>query len=245
MTPKVIVVTGTNRGIGLALATEFSQRGDIVLATVRSKAKVIGTPLAALPNVKLVEMEADDFDSIDNATAEIEDLAPEGIDELWNNLGVLNVGYGASVTSVRSVNPGDMASEYKINVIAPSYLTSKLLPLLEKRQTRKIVFLSSIVGSLEFSKEHAQFMTKMEVPYSYSTTKTALNMAAWYFHNQLNSAGFTIVPIHPGVVLTDMNGPRGQISTEESVTGMIGVVDALSAADDFLLRSYDGSIIPW
>ncbi|KAK9427844.1 hypothetical protein V1505DRAFT_378820 [Lipomyces doorenjongii] len=66
MSPKVVVVTGSNRGIGLALAVQFSKQGDIVIATVRSKANA-GT-LASLPNVTLVELDADDIDCLCEST---------------------------------------------------------------------------------------------------------------------------------------------------------------------------------
>ncbi|KAK9321094.1 hypothetical protein V1517DRAFT_327441 [Lipomyces orientalis] len=241
MSPKVIVVTGSNRGIGLALATQFSQRGDTVIATVRSKAKVADTPLASLANVKLVELDADNLATIDSAVDDIEKIAPEGVDELWNNFAVYNLGES---TSVRTVVPAELQQEFQINTTAPIYLTSRLLPLLEKRITKKVVFVSSMAASFDFTKKFAEMLAQFNAPFVYGASKSALNMAALYFHLQLNPSGFTIVPIHPGVVLTDMN-PVGQIDTEESATKMLEVVDAVTAKDDFVLRSYDGSIVAW
>ncbi|KAK9327501.1 hypothetical protein V1520DRAFT_348676 [Lipomyces starkeyi] len=243
MSTKFIVVTGTNRGIGLALATQFSKRGDTVIATVRSKGKAAGSSLAKLPNVTLVELDADNLATIDTAVAEINKISPDGIDELWNNLGVYNLGQNAS--SVRNVVPEDVHKILQINVTAPAYLSSKLLPLLEKRNTKKIVYVTSAGASFEFSKNNSEFVNAIDAPFVYGASKSALNMTAWYFHNQLNSSGFTIVPLHPGVVRTDMNPNYALIETEESATKMIEVVDALSSKDEFVLRSYDGSVIPW
>ncbi|KAK9328434.1 hypothetical protein V1520DRAFT_364487 [Lipomyces starkeyi] len=242
MSSKVIVVTGANRGIGLALVEQFSNRGETVIATVRSKAKAVGTPLITLPNVTLVELDADDLATIDPAVAEIEKIAPDGIDELWNNLAVYKLGQNAS--SVRKVVPDDIQKVLQVNVIAPAYFTSKLLPLLEKRTTKKIVFVSSAAASFEFTKSFSEVLAQLDAPFVYGASKSALNMAALYFHHQLNPSGFTIVPIHPGSVETGMN-PRGEISPEESATKTIDVVDSVSAKEDFVLRSYDGSIIAW
>ncbi|KAK9243118.1 hypothetical protein V1506DRAFT_406680 [Lipomyces tetrasporus] len=242
MSPKVIVVTGTNRGIGLALATQLNQRGHTVIATVRSKAKAADTPLASLPNVKLVELDADNLATIDSAVDDIEKIAPEGIDELWNNFGVYNLGQNS--TSVRTVVPADLQQVFQINATAPIYLTSRLLPLLEKRATKKVVFVSTLAASFDFTKKFAEMLAQWNAPFIYGASKSALNMAALYFHLQLNQSGFTIVPIHPGVVLTDMN-PMGQIETEESATKMLEVVDPVTAKDDFVLRSYDGSVVAW
>ncbi|KAK9312835.1 hypothetical protein V1524DRAFT_410356 [Lipomyces starkeyi] len=62
----------TNKpGIGLGLATQFSKRGDTVIATVRSKGKAAGSSLAKLPNVTLFELDADNLATIDSAVAEI------------------------------------------------------------------------------------------------------------------------------------------------------------------------------
>ncbi|KAK9238563.1 hypothetical protein V1525DRAFT_400913 [Lipomyces kononenkoae] len=242
MSPKIVVVTGANRGIGLALVEQFSRRGDTVIATVRSRSKAAGTPLVSLPNVKLVELDADDIATIDPAVAAIEKAAPEGIDELWNNLAVANSGQNG--WSVRDVVTDDVQKVFQVNVVAPAYLTSKLLPLLEKHTTKKVVFVSTAAASFEFVKKLRDFFATMKLPFIYSASKSALNMTALYFHNQLNSSGFTIVPIHPGVVLTGMN-PQGEISTEESAKKCIDVADSVSAEDDFALRSYDGSVIPW
>ncbi|KAK9365392.1 hypothetical protein V1509DRAFT_383848 [Lipomyces kononenkoae] len=242
MSSKVIVVTGSNRGIGLALATQFSNRGDTVIATVRSKAMAVGTPLASLPNVTLVELDADDLATVDSAVIEIEKIAPEGIDELWNNLAVYNL--GPKEPSIRTIVPADAQKTFQINVIAPVYLSSKLLPLLEKRVTKKIVFVSTGGSSFETTKMFPDIIAQFGVPYTYSASKAALNMAGLYFHVELNSSGFSVIPIHPGFVMTDMN-PIGQIDPEESATKMLDVVDGVSAKDDFVLRSYDGSVIPW
>ncbi|KAK9350469.1 hypothetical protein V1523DRAFT_429016 [Lipomyces doorenjongii] len=243
MSPKVVVVTGSNRGIGLALAVQFSKQGDIVIATVRSKANA-GT-LASLPNVTLVELDADDIATVDSAVAEIEEIAPEGIDELWNLMEESrNVQHWSEDGLSPHILAPDMQRIFLVNVTTPTYLASKLLPQLEKRKTKKIVFVSSCNASFDYSKSSAGHLTKAEAPFIYGASKSALNMSAWYFHNQLNSSGFTIVPIHPGLVVTDMN-PFGAISSEESAKKMLDTVDALSAKDEFFLRNYDGSVLAW
>jgi NAD(P)-dependent dehydrogenase (short-subunit alcohol dehydrogenase family) len=80
---KTIVVTGANRGIGLALATALTAQGHKVIATARTPHAA--TKLNALPNiVGVVQAEFSDLKSIPRVVADITALAPEGIDELWN-----------------------------------------------------------------------------------------------------------------------------------------------------------------
>ncbi|KAK9244520.1 hypothetical protein V1506DRAFT_541312 [Lipomyces tetrasporus] len=245
MTSKVVIITGANKGIGLALATQFSELGYTVIATVRAKAKIAGTAIACSPNVKFVEMDASDYGTIDSAVAEIGMIAPDGVDQIWNNLGVHNIGRGSDESDVKSLDPAELETHFKVNVVSPSYFTSKLIPLLEKGQSKKIIFISSVVSSQAVTKQNADFFTAAGVIPGYASSKSALNMIAWYFHNQLKPLGFTVVPIHPGVVLTSMYVTGPAITPEESASNVRGVVEPLSPTDEFLLRNYDGSILPW
>jgi NAD(P)-dependent dehydrogenase (short-subunit alcohol dehydrogenase family) len=80
---KVIVITGANRGIGLALAKAFSDQGHKVIATARKPEDA--KQLRALPNViGIVKAEMADLPSLPRVAEEIAELAPDGIDELWN-----------------------------------------------------------------------------------------------------------------------------------------------------------------
>jgi NAD(P)-dependent dehydrogenase (short-subunit alcohol dehydrogenase family) len=79
---KVYVVTGANRGIGLALVIELSSQGHKIIATARTPEAA--TKLKALPNVSVVQAEMSDLKSLPRVVADIAVLAPEGIDELWN-----------------------------------------------------------------------------------------------------------------------------------------------------------------
>ncbi|KAK9322232.1 hypothetical protein V1517DRAFT_291923 [Lipomyces orientalis] len=249
MTSKVAVVTGANKGIGLALATQFSELGYTVIATVRAKAKIAGTPIAHSPNVKFVEMDANNYETIDSAVAEIEKIAPDGVDQVWNNLGVYNIGRGSD-DRFKSLDPAELETHYKVNVVSPSYFTSKLIPLLEKGQSKKIVFISSAASSFDVTKQNAEFFTAIGVIPGYASSKSALNMIALsdlilVFPYQLKPLGFTVVPLHPGVVLTSMYVAGPAITPEESASKVRGVVEPLSSTDEFLLRNYDGSILPW
>lgn len=80
---KIIVVTGANRGIGLALAQALGEQGHRIIATARNPET--STRLKVLPNViGTVQAEMSDLKSLPRAVSDIYRLAPDGIDELWN-----------------------------------------------------------------------------------------------------------------------------------------------------------------
>ncbi|KAK9241782.1 hypothetical protein V1506DRAFT_465630, partial [Lipomyces tetrasporus] len=235
-------------GIGLRLVQNLAKKDGIVVATVRSKAKVAGTPLTSIDNVRIVELEAESQASLDAAAAEIALIAPTGIDELWNNVGVYNV--NNSPISMTTVGYEGYQRDLTVNVVAPIYFTSKLLPLLEKRDTKKVVFISSIVGSLSASIQMESILSELEIPYNYASTKTALNMAVFYLHKEFKSKGFAFIPIHPGLVATDMYHGKDNfgdpISPEESAKSLISTVEKIDPKHySFSLTNYDGTVLPW
>ena len=61
----------------------------------------------------------------------------------------------------------------------------------------------------------------------------------------LAEEGFIAAALHPGWVRTDMGGPNGLIDAEESVRGMLQVIDALTPATTGEFINYNGAAIPW
>ena len=61
----------------------------------------------------------------------------------------------------------------------------------------------------------------------------------------LKAYGITVVALHPGWVKTDMGGPNAPVSIDESVEGMIRVIDTTDIKDTGKFLNYDGSELPW
>ena len=81
--------------------------------------------------------------------------------------------------------------------------------------------------------------------YVYRSSKAAVNIVAKSLAIDLEHAGIIAVLLHPGWVRTDMGGPNGLISTEQSVTGMRQVISNLTRADSGKFYAFDGQIVPW
>ncbi|KAK9451689.1 uncharacterized protein V1518DRAFT_368830, partial [Limtongia smithiae] len=245
-------------GIGLALTMELAKQGNVI-ATVRDLSKAEGTPLKTMPNVTVVQLEAESESSILKAASEIANLAPTGIDALWNNIGVSNISKASY--SMENIGLGDLTREITINAVAPIVFTTRLLPLLEKRDTRKIVFITSLAGSMTSLAGMPAVVSMLQLKYTYSTSKTTLNSLINLLHIQLIDKNFTIVPMHPGFVLTDMTAGNPMVSQqppnialppeltpmrpEQSATCMVTFVEKQTASDKFALYDFNGKEHPW
>src|SRR5262249_43490015 len=135
--PSNYLVTGANRGIGLAFARALSRRGDRVIATARDSAKA--RELGGLE----VQVEALDVADERSIASLARRLAGEPIDVLINNAGVGEAGPGLRGPSVQ-----DLESTLRVNAIGPVILTRELLPNLRAGRRRTVVNLSSGLGSV-------------------------------------------------------------------------------------------------
>ncbi|CDH55711.1 c-signal [Lichtheimia corymbifera JMRC:FSU:9682] len=227
------VITGTSRGIGAEFVKQLKNKGDTVIACARNpdssdalKALVDGKQVHA------VKMDITDVASVKAATDKISELAPEGIDVLVNNSGV-----GTPQTEPLTIQPEAYTNDFNTNVVGTSIVIQALVPLLRKRDTRRIINISSIMGSMECSTESFN-------P-SYRVSKAAVNMLTRVFAAQLKDEGFVIVCVHPGWVQTDMGTHRAPLTTDQSIGGMLSAFDKLTKASNGTFFDYKGETLPW
>ena len=57
--------------------------------------------------------------------------------------------------------------------------------------------------------------------------------------------GFICIVLHPGWVKTDLGGPQAPLDVEDSVRGMIRVIDGLSPADNGTFHTWAGEQMAW
>jgi NAD(P)-dependent dehydrogenase (short-subunit alcohol dehydrogenase family) len=203
---KKILITGSNRGIGLALTRRYLAEGDFVFATCRSPQSA--TALRELENEHPERVVVLGLDTVDSASHE--NLRSEivqrdsAIDVLINNAGVYvndpNLGPESIHHTIRGFDPDRSIEFFRTNAVAHLAVTRALLPLLEKGDESRIAFLSSGLGSIA-RKEGG------DIEYSYSASKAALNMLARVLANELARQGILVVTLDPGWVKTDMGSP--------------------------------------
>ena len=230
---KNVFITGTNRGLGLELVKQYLSQGEKVFATCRDSSKSVELESlreSADGSLEIVELNLFSDESINQVSKAVED---QPIDLFINNAGMM----GPRNISLGAVSGSIWAEVFRVNTIAPLLLAQALLANIEKGQEKKMIFISSRVGSIKENSGGSM--------YSYRSSKTALNQVVKSLSVDLFDSNICAVALHPGWVLTDMGGPNALIDVKTSVSGMISVIEKLLLSDTGKFFNYDGSIIKW
>lgn len=222
MSKKNVVITGANRGIGLAMAKQFSARGDHVIAVCRQA------------SAELLETGAEILDSID-VTREADllrlqdELKDRKIDTLINNAGLLHN------ESLGDIDSATMRAQYEVNAIAPLNVTDTLHGSLKKGS--KVIMITSRMGSIADNGSGGR--------YGYRMSKAALNAAGKSLALDLKDEGIAVAMIHPGFVQTDMVNHAGDISADVAAERIIKRIDELSLKTTGQFKHSNGEDLPW
>jgi NAD(P)-dependent dehydrogenase (short-subunit alcohol dehydrogenase family) len=223
-----VLITGSNRGIGLELARQYAADGWRVIACCRTPAKA--------PELKRldgkVEVHPLDVTSRESIDALAKALKGTPVDVLVNNAGL-----HGDRTPFGATDPELWKRILAVNVIAPVQVTAALLDNVSASAQRKVIAITSKVGSIGDGPTGGS--------YAYRTSKTALNMAMANAAHELKAHGVTIVLIHPGWVQTDMGGPSAPVAIDQSVAGIRRVIDKVTQAETGHFYDYTGRQLPW
>lgn len=233
MSQNTYFITGCNRGLGLEFVRQLLGRGDRVIATCRdiaTSSDLTELTLANSGRLSLVEMDVADEASMREG---VDLLNGEPIDVFINNAGI----YGPRDANFGGVNGAAMADVLYTNAVAPMLLTQLLIDNVRKGSGKKLVYIGSKMGSIDDNARGGSYI--------YRSSKTALNSVVKSLAVDLAPEGIAAAVLHPGWVRTDMGGPSGLIDAPESVSGMLAVVDGLSAANTGRFLNYDGADIAW
>jgi NAD(P)-dependent dehydrogenase (short-subunit alcohol dehydrogenase family) len=226
------VITGANRGIGLEFVRQLLFRGDTVDAGVRApaEAQLLQTiAREAQGRLRILPLELQDPSSIQAFAAAVGETP---VDVLVNNAGVMG-----KWLALPELDYEDVARTFAINALAPLRLTGALLPALLKGSTRKAVHITSRLGSLHDNAEGGL--------YAYRMSKAALNMGVRSMAQDFRAQGLLTAVINPGWVKTDMGGPDAPLRAEESVRGMLEVIDRLGPEQSGRFLDFQGKDVPW
>lgn len=220
-----VLVTGTNRGIGLELCRQLKQRGDEVIAACRKASK----ELKEL-DVEIIEgVEVSDPRSLSVLAGKLNNRK---IDWLINNAGIAG-GLGLSDIDVDAIE--SFKRMYEVNSLGPLLTTQTLLNNLSEGS--KVGIITSRMGSVADNDSGGS--------YAYRMSKAAVNAAGKSLSIDLKSKGISVGILHPGYVRTDMTNHNGLMDTDESASGLLARMDELNLNNTGSFWHSNGDLLPW
>jgi len=234
MSPRVFVITGTSRGLGLEFVKQIStQPNTLIFAIARNPASAKELKALEGPNVVLIKADTAEQADIDVALSEVK-AKTDHVDVLINNAGIFLGPSAPNTIKPSEQAPEDFLETFRVNVVGVIRVTNAFLPLLKAGKEKKVIQLSSVFGSIKpvVPKTTPKGIAFGSMASSYSTSKAALNMVNAKYAAELNDEGFTFYAMHPGWVQTDMGGPSAFISADYSIKEMRRIIDGLTPEND-------------
>lgn len=225
---QIALITGANRGIGFTLARTLARDHSFhVLVGSRnpeSGAKAVSTLVSEGLSAEHITIDISSDESIASAANTVQEKHGH-IDVLVNNAGIIMENDPSNSATPRRTLFHDT---YDTNVFGAYEVTVAFLPLLEASPTNvpRLVFLSSKLGSIT----DRTISTSEYDPVNsilYRSSKAALNMVAMHFARRLGDSEsgkkWKVNVVCPGYVATDINGHKGNLTTEEAMPNIVRV----------------------
>ncbi|KAK1574774.1 short chain dehydrogenase [Colletotrichum navitas] len=201
----VALVTGGNSGIGEAVVRQLAKTPDFHVI-IGSRNAESGLKLADSlsqeggHSVSSVQLDLVSDESIFNAVKHIKDNYGR-LDVLVNNAGILIDRSPDAFTTTRDL----FRKTFETNVFGTAVLSEATLPLLLKAEYPRIIFVSSLMGSLEASLDESTPFYSIDYK-AYDASKAAVNMLAVNYARLLKDAGGASNAVCPGLVKTKLTG---------------------------------------
>lgn len=240
MMQQIALVTGADRGLGLALAAGLLDRGWQVWAgQFMPDWPDLDRLAASFPELlRIVPIDVASGESV-RAAAQHVAAHSNHLDLVINNAGV------NSPTSPRPIrepqNYDEMRRLYETNSLGPLRVVEAFLPLTDRGALKRLCFVSSEAGSIGAAQRRSWF--------GYCMSKAALNMATRLLHNDLRHQGYSLRVYHPGWIRSYISGTKGtdaDMEPEEAAIPALGYFLQQRDDDDRLvLRDWKGDEWPW
>jgi NAD(P)-dependent dehydrogenase (short-subunit alcohol dehydrogenase family) len=232
----VILVTGANRGIGLAVTKAYLAEGDKVFAACRkpeNAEELYGLRKNYPSTLELIPLDADSDKSVETAAKEVAKKTGH-LDVLINMAGIMPRPHDAKL---EELDLQQCREAFETNVLGPLRVTKFLLPLLRKSKAARIVNVTSGIGSISGT-DNPHF-------YAYGASKSALNKVTRTLALELKQDNIIAVALDPGWVKTDMGGPNAWLTPEESSNAILKTVKNLRMEQTSLFIHNDGKVLNW
>lgn len=219
---KHVVLTGANRGIGLALAKHYQQEGWRVTGVCRESSPQLD---------KVATQVISPIDVTDPASVArlVSVLHGQTIDLLINNAGVMQN------EVLGSIDFDSLRLQMEVNAFAPLRVSEALLPNMHNGS--KIANITSRMGSIADNDSGGR--------YGYRASKAAFNALGRSLAMDLKQRGIAVAQLHPGFVKTRMVNYGGMMEPEESAAGLVARIAALTLDNSGSFWHSNGEELPW
>jgi len=218
-----ILITGANRGIGLALTKQYLAQGDTVYAVCRKAS----SELSGLKGAKVIE--GIDVTDDKDLLALKKSLADVSLDIVINNAGIM------TEETLGHIDFSAVAQQFLVNAMGPLKTTQALLTNLNKGS--KVAIITSRMGSIGDNTSGGW--------YGYRMSKSAANAAAVSLAQDLKPRGISVQLLHPGFVQTDLVENQGDVSAAQAANNLVKRMEELSLKNSGALRHANGDSLPW
>jgi len=218
-----IAITGTNRGIGLALSQIYTQQGHNIIAICRQASQ----ELKNLPNTTIIEnIDITNETQTKTLTTKLKNIK---IDILINNAGIfLN-------ETLNQLNYDNMRKQYETHALGALHITQALLPNLNAGS--KIAMITSRMGSIADNTSGNY--------YGYRMAKAAMNMLGKTLAEDLKPKQIAVALIHPGYVQTQMTDYTGDVTPEKAAQGITKRIQELTLKTTGTFWHAQGQQLEW
>jgi len=253
---QTVLITGSNRGIGLEFARQYAAAGWRVIATSRnpSSADELQALARQYGNLELAALDVTSQDEIRSLATRLTD---QPIHLLLNNAALLGA---RDAQSFGNQDYELAAMQYEVNALGPMRVIDAFIDNVRAAGPGKIVTLGSAAGSNGYLRPPADF-------YSYRASKAATHFLMHNLSMDLASEGIVVGLINPGLVdtrgLSDI-GPNDPVpedfvqivkliragvieltKPEDSVAAMMTLIDSLTIENSGVFLNFDGKEMPW
>lgn len=229
-----VLITGANRGLGLALTEKLLDEGHVVHAIIRHESPGLLRLLHGYPaNLRLYIGDVSDEDSIRMALEKIRS-ATQTLDILLNNAAV---GLEQGLPLLEQLDFSTYLPMFQVNALGPLLVAKYALPLLRHGNGKLIVNFSSEAGSIGDSDRTSD--------YGYCMSKAALNMASKIMQNDLKKDRIKVLSLHPGWFSSDMGGPDAPITPADAADKIVKLILNPPGLNGPIFVSSDGEEMEW
>ncbi|WP_435163057.1 SDR family oxidoreductase [Paenibacillus glycanilyticus] len=238
---RTLLVTGADRGVGLALAAKWLEDGNRVFAGqyadspgLQELQQQYGEQLTVFP------LDVASEASVKQAYEWVRSRTDK-LDVLINNAAILG---DIRNTILGELHYEEMLSVFNVNALGSLRMSHTFTPLLLQSDSKLIANISSEAGSITDCRRDAW--------YAYCMSKSAVNMQSKLIHNGLKPQGGRVLVIHPGWVKTHMQGKldeAAELTPQQSAAGITRVIQSALSRDAAEMEceyvDYEGRKLNW